>query len=56
MGGVITGANSDATFLVSAKYNGELIKDSGEVVYVENLEPISRSGSQTETIKLILEF
>jgi len=56
VGETITGANSDATFLVSAKYNGELIKDSGEVVYVENLEPISRSGSQTETIKLILEF
>jgi len=56
LGEVITGANSDATFTVSAKYEGELIKDSGQVVYVENLAPISRSNTQTETIKLILEF
>lgn len=55
-GEVITGANSDATFTVSAKYNGELVKDSGQVVYVENLSPISRSNTQTETVKLILEF
>lgn len=55
-GEVITGSNSDATFIVSAKYEGELTKDSGEIVYVENLSPISRSDTQTETVKLILEF
>ena len=56
LGEVITGANSDATFTVSAKYNGELHKDSGQIMYIENLSPISRSNTQTETIKLILEF
>lgn len=56
VGEVITGANSDATFTVSAKYDGDLHKDSGQVIYVENLSPISRSNTQTETIKLILEF
>lgn len=54
--GVSTGANSDAQFTVQAKYEGELVPGSGEVVYIENLSPIARSNNQTETIKLILEF
>ena len=54
--GVVVGSNSEATFTISAKYNGELVKDSGEVLYIENLSPISRSNTQTETVKLILEF
>jgi hypothetical protein len=54
--GVSTGASSDAQFTVTAKYEGELVPGSGEVVYIENLPPIARSNSQTETIKLILEF
>ena len=54
--GVSTGNTSDAQFTVTAKYEGELVPGSGEVVYIENLAPISRSSQQTETIKLILEF
>ena len=54
--GVVTGANSQASFTIAAKYDGELIPDSGEVLYLENLSPVARSNSQTETIKLILEF
>lgn len=54
--GIVTGANSQASFTIAAKYDGELVPDSGEVLYLENLSPIARSNSQTETIKLILEF
>lgn len=54
--GVATGNSSDAQFTVLAKYEGELVPGSGEIVYTENLAPIIRSNSQTETIKLILEF
>ena len=54
--GISTGNTSDAQFTVTAKYEGELVPGSGEVVYIENLAPISRSTQQTETIKLILEF
>ena len=54
--GVATGNSSDAQFTVTAKYEGELVPGSGEVMYIENLAPISRSSQQTETIKLILEF
>lgn len=53
---VASGNTSDAQFTVTNKYEGELIPGSGEVVYIENLSPISRSNTQTETVKLILEF
>lgn len=56
LNGVTTGNSSQAQFVVSAKYEGELVPGSGEVVYIENLLPISRNSSQTETIKLILEL
>lgn len=54
--GIVVGANSQATFVVSAKYDGDLIPDSGDILYIENLSPISRSNSQSETVKLILSF
>ena len=38
------------------KYEGDFVRGSGDIIYIENIEPISRSNSQSETIKLILEF
>ena len=52
----LRGTTSNAYFTASYKYNGEIIPDSGEVLYLENLSPIKRNPNQTETIKLILEF
>lgn len=54
--GVATGQTSDAQFTVSNKYDGELVPGSGQVLYIENFSPISRSITQSETIKLILEL
>lgn len=42
--------------LGSVKYSPDLVKGSGKVIYIENNDPISRSVSQSETIRLILEF
>ena len=53
---IFTGNSSGATFTVSAKYEGDLVVDSGRVVYLENLSAISRANGQSETVKLILEF
>ena len=36
--------------------NPELQPDSGDIIYIENRKPISRSSDQTEDIKLIVEF
>jgi len=54
--GTIKGLTSNSYFIVSNKYNGELIPDSGEILYLENLNPITRTSNQTEVFKLVLEF
>lgn len=54
--GELRGMTSNAYFTSLYKYSGELVTDSGELFYIENLDPISRSSTQTETIKLILNF
>lgn len=53
---VIRGLTSNAYFDARYKYNGEIVPDSGEILYLENLKPITRDEKQTETVKLILEF
>jgi len=59
-GNTVTGACSFATAVLSSgssyKYEGDFIRGSGDVIYIENIEPISRSNTQSETIKLIVEF
>lgn len=42
--------------LGSIKYNPDLVHGSGDVIYIENNSPISRSNSQSETIRLIMNF
>jgi len=42
--------------LGSVKYVPDLVKGSGKVLYIESNTPISRSNSQSETVKLIIKF
>lgn len=51
---MVNGSNNFT--LGSNKYPPDLVKGSGKVLYIENNEPISRSISQSETIRLILNF
>lgn len=53
----ISGDDSNATLAyLSAKYKGDFVKGSGQVLYYENLDPITRSDNKSEIIKIILEF
>lgn len=53
----IVGESSEGVLTyLSAKYPGDFVKDSGEVIYYENLDPISRANTTSEIIKIILEF
>lgn len=46
-----------ATFtLGSVKYLPDIIKGSGEVIYIENTTAISRANNQSETLRLIINF
>jgi hypothetical protein len=55
-GGQVRGATSNSYFVARYKYNGEIVPDSGEILYLENVSPVTRDIKQTETVKLILEF
>ena len=53
----ITGDSSDAVLTyLSARYPGDFVKDSGQVFYYENLDPITRVGNKSEVVKIIMEF
>ena len=47
-----TGSGQDVT----AVNNAEVAKYSGDVIFLENRTPVSRSADQIETIKLVLEL
>lgn len=52
----LLGANSGSSALITNKYSPELVFGSGEVIYLERIEPITRSSTTSETIKFIFEF
>lgn len=52
----INGVDSGASFLVSGSVSPDLVKNSGDIIYIENFSPITKVSSQTETLKLVLEF
>ncbi len=55
-GNTLIGQNSGATANPLFAYPPDIVRNSGEVIYFENESPISRSNSQSETIKVILQF
>jgi hypothetical protein len=55
-GNTIIGQNSNATANLSSRLPPDIVQGSGEVLYIENVDPIDRSSSQSESIKLILKF
>lgn len=55
-GNTIVGTTSQATANLTFAYPPDLIVGSGEVLYYENESPITRSNTQTETVKVILQF
>lgn len=52
----LIGSNSGATALITGKYSPELVFGSGKVMFLEKIEPITRTSSSSETIKFIFEF
>ena len=52
----LEGNTSGAVMKVSALADFDLVRDSGDVIYIENFSPVDKTPGQTETIKLILKF
>jgi hypothetical protein len=55
-GNTVTGVSSSAQFGLAYKYLGDLVRDSGEIIYMENIDPITRQSNKNETIKIVLQF
>jgi hypothetical protein len=52
----LIGSVSSATANVVNKYSPELVFGSGEVMYIEKIDSISRSNTAAEIIRFIFEF
>jgi hypothetical protein len=53
--GNIIGNTSGAIFAVTGKYLGDLVVDSGDILYLENITPVSRGNNQSEIVKIVIE-
>lgn len=53
---ISSSSNAQTYILGSTKYSPDIVKGSGEIIYIENRNPVSRSNSQTETVRTILNF
>ena len=52
----LTGLASDAIFTINTKTEPDLIFESGDVLYLENFDAVTRSNTTSETVKLILSY
>lgn len=56
MTGTESGAVAKITGIIEGGIDDGLAKNSGKILYLENIEPISRAEDQTERLKLVLKF
>lgn len=56
VGNTLIGHSSEASASITNKYYPELVFGSGEVMYIERTDPITRTNASSETIKFIFEF
>lgn len=55
-GNTLIGVTTSAVADLSTYLPPDLVVGSGEVLYIENINPITRSNNQTEVIKIIMKF
>lgn len=51
-----SGVSSGQSGSVTDIQYGDLVKGTGTVLYTENFSPVAKANTQTETIKVVLEF
>ena len=52
----LTGATSSTTRFVVSVDDKDLQTHSGQLLYIDNIEPITRAADQTENYRIILKF
>jgi len=53
---IVTGSTSNETVRFKSKISPDLVRNSGSVLLLKNIESVSRSNTTTETIKLVFKF
>jgi hypothetical protein len=56
IGSTLKGTTSHATATINNVYNPELIFNSGEILYLENIEPVTRTADEAENFRIIFNF
>jgi hypothetical protein len=52
----VIGRTSGATAIVTQSLLSEVMQDTGEILYLENREPVTRTIDQTDNLHLVIEF
>jgi hypothetical protein len=52
----LKGANSGAVFSITTGYSPEVVFGSGETLYVENINPVTRSNVESDNINIVFKF
>jgi hypothetical protein len=52
----VTGGSSGKTATVSTVARSAIKEYTGDVIYIENITPVARTPSQTETVKVLVKF
>jgi hypothetical protein len=55
-GDTVTGEESGDTAYVAFSYEPDLVYESGRIIYLENIEKVSRDSNQKETFKIIFSY
>lgn len=55
-GDVVRGYTSNATATINTIYSPEIVFGSGDILYFENVEAITRNENESENFKVIFEF
>lgn len=52
----IIGQTSDAVYNLSESYSPELAYGRGDIIYIENIDPVTRSNTENEKFQIYFEF
>jgi len=53
---VVTGSSTSRTSKLTAQTNPDLVRNAGEILYLNNIDAVSRSNTTTETVRLVISF
>ena len=53
---VVTGQTTSRSSKLTAQTNPDLVRNAGDIIYLNNIDAVSRSNTTTETVRLVISF